>query len=101
MPSWSPRRLRLRTLLALVAIVAVPMSYAGRYVQLRQRSHAESVEHGMSGLLYAPSADVFRTQDLSLHYRRCAIFAPANWIDRTFFGGDDPIRGITFSLDDS
>ncbi|WP_234952823.1 hypothetical protein, partial [Rhodopirellula baltica] len=99
MPNWLPRRIRLRTLFVLVAIAAVLMAYAGRYIQLRQRSYAESVEHGMVGILYTPSADLFRTQDLSLHYRRCVIFAPANWVDQTFFGGDGPIRCIMFSLE--
>ena len=94
-----PRRIRLRTLLVLVALSALLMAYAGRYIQLRERSRAETEEYGLVGILYAPAADVIETQDLSLHYRRCAIFAPANWVDRTFFGGDAPIACIMFSLD--
>ena len=99
MRNWLPRQIRLRTLLVVVAIASFLMAYAGRYMQLRQRSYAESVDHGMMGILYIPSDDVFRTQDLTLHYRRCVIFAPANWVDRTFFGGDGPIRCIMFSLE--
>ncbi|MEM7476808.1 MAG: hypothetical protein AAF483_17630 [Planctomycetota bacterium] len=94
-----PRRFQLRTLVVLVAFAAILMAYAGRYIQLRERSRAETEEYGLAGILYAPVADVMDLQDLSLHYRRCAIFAPANWVDYTFFGGDPPIAGIMFSLE--
>ncbi len=62
------------------------------------RHLASVIEHGMTGILYTPAADVFETQDLSLHHHRCMIFFPANWIDQFLFGGDAPIQSIMFSL---
>ena len=94
-----PRRIRLRTMLVLVALSAVVMAYTGHYIHLRERSRLETAEYGLVGILYVPAADVMESQDLSLHYRRCAIFAPANWVDCTFFGGDAPISCIMFSLE--
>ncbi len=86
-------------MLILVALLSIPMAYAGRYIQLRQRGLAEMRQYENVGILYAPVADVYGSQDLSLHYRRAAIFAPANWVDCTFFGGEGPIRCIMFSLE--
>ena len=33
---------------------------------------------------------------LSEHHRREAFYAPANWMDHTFFGGDWPVRSVDF-----
>lgn len=91
-------RFGLRTLLVFLACISIAMAYLGTYYQLRQRGIAEAAEYEMDGFLYAPIEDVFASEDLSVHYKRMRIFAPANWIDRNFFGGPGPIRGIMFHI---
>ena len=82
----------------LLTCLGVVMAYAGTYYQLRQRGIAEAAEYGMDGFLYAPIDDVFASEDLSVHYQRMRIFAPANWIDRNCFGGPGPIGSIMFHI---
>ncbi len=48
--------------------------------------------------LYVPADEVAAAKDLSAHYRLMRIYAPANWVDRTFFGGLSPCLGIMFEL---
>jgi hypothetical protein len=48
--------------------------------------------------LYVPMEEVGATHDLSEHHRRMAFYAPANWVDRTFFGGKDPVVCILWGL---
>ena len=74
------------------------MAYVGTYYHLSRRGIAEAAEYGLEGFLYVPVDDVLASEDLSLHYRRCTLFAPANWVDRHVFGGPPPIRGMMFRL---
>jgi hypothetical protein len=89
--------LRWLFVLALV-VVSLLSAYVGTYYRLSRRGMAEAAECNMSGFLYIPMSEAIETEDLSKHYVLCTIYAPLNWIDRQFFGGDYPISGITFRL---
>lgn len=72
-------------------------SYMGTYFWLTRRDQAKLDEYGIRGVLYVPFDEVMRTKDLSRHYRRAIIFAPANWLDQNLLGGDGP-TSITFDI---
>jgi hypothetical protein len=57
---------------------------------------AEAPAHGLIGFLYVPCRDVIATGDLSKHRALRFAFAPLNWIDRQFFGGDYPVDHIDY-----
>jgi hypothetical protein len=79
-------------------LAAAMVVYVSSYFYLSRRGIAEAEAYGMDGFLYVPAAEVFATEDLSGHYRRCRIYAPINWIDKNVFGGPSPIVGIIFHL---
>lgn len=88
-------RLRLLVVCALAVLLA---AYVGSYYHLSRRGMREAREYNMQGFLYVPADEVFKTRDLSGHYRRARLYAPLNWLDRTLFGGPGPVRGITWGL---
>lgn len=89
---------RLRTLFVVTTVAAVLACYVGSYYQLSRRGMREAKVMGMEGFLYVPIDEAFATRDLSRHYFRAQFYAPANWVDRTVFGGEGPSGGILWSL---
>ena len=45
------------------------------------------------GFFYIPSGENLSDEDIRKHHRRAWFLAPANWVDRTLFGGPSPYRG--------
>jgi hypothetical protein len=90
-------RFRLR-LLAASALALLLVPYVGSYYHLSRRGMREAKEYNMKGFLYVPANEVFETGDLSEHDFRMRLYAPLNWLDRTLFGGDGPVGGITWGL---
>lgn len=80
-----------------VVCALVLISYGGTYYWLTRRERAKLDQYGIQGVLYVPIDEAVRTKDLSLHYRRARIFAPANWVDQLLFNGQGPTN-ITFGI---
>jgi len=91
-------RFRLGLLLALVVGLLLLVPYVGTYYHLSRRGMQEARAYHLAGFLYVPADEVFATRDLSRHSFRVRLYAPLNWLDRTLFGGDGPVRGITWGL---
>lgn len=96
MKTWL--RVRLRSLLVAVALLALVFAYVGSYHRLSRRSMREGSDYGLPGILYVPMEEAAATRDLSWHYCLAAFYAPANWFDRQFFGGKPPAVCIMWSL---
>ena len=92
-----PRRFGLRKMMIAVAVAAVLMVYVGNYLRLRHRSYAEKEIHGLIGMIYI-SADELGPEAMKKHYRRCMIYMPLNWVDRTLFGGEGHVVCVMWSL---
>ena len=91
-------RFRLRSAFIVLTCVCLFTAYGGTYYQLSRRGMQEAEKYDMDGFLYVPMDDAFASEDLSAHYRRCTLFAPANWIDYNLLGGTTPIVSIIFRL---
>jgi hypothetical protein len=90
-----------RRLLLLTLLFLLISFYIGSYYCLSRRGMSEASEYRMCGFLYMPFDEVVATEDLSRHRFLSVVYAPLNWIDRQFFGGDDPVTDITFRLSSS
>jgi hypothetical protein len=95
-------------------VLPLLMAYVGSYIYLSRRGMREAQTFNLTGFLYVPIEEVleigelpehdrtgelpehYGTFDLLLseHYRRATFYAPANWVDRTFFGGEGPVQSI-------
>jgi hypothetical protein len=53
----------------------------------------------MYGFLYVACDEVERSGDPSRHHKLARLYAPDNWVDYQFVGGEQPRRGITWKLD--
>lgn len=71
--------------------------YGATYYCLTRRERGRIAEYGIKGVLYVPVDEVIKTKDLTRHYRLAIFFAPANWVDTSFFNGNGP-ASITFDL---
>jgi hypothetical protein len=91
-------RFSLRGLLIAFAVIAVVLSYIGSYYRLSRRGIKEQLEYGMVGFLYIPFDEAARTRDLSRHRALVRLYAPLNWLDREFLGGNGPVTGIMWDL---
>jgi hypothetical protein len=79
------------------AFALLIFSYFGTYLWITRGNQAKLDEYGIHGVLYVSFDEVLRTKDLSRHYRRAMVFAPANWLDQNLLGGDGPTN-ITFDI---
>jgi hypothetical protein len=95
---WPKIRLRWGRILALIFVLPPFFAYAGSYTYVSRRGMQEAQAYNMKGFLYVPMEEVFATQDLSQHEKLAKFYAPANWVDRTFFDGDGPIVCILWGL---
>ncbi|MCE9544214.1 MAG: hypothetical protein K8T25_01630 [Planctomycetia bacterium] len=91
-------RFRLITLFVAIAIATVVALYAGSYYHLSRRGLREAKVSGLPGFLYVPTAEAVATHDLSTHHFLYWFYAPANWVDREFFGGEYPVGSILWDL---
>jgi len=91
-------RLRSGRIFALVILLPLISAYGGSYAYLSRRGMREAETVNWKFFLYVPMEEVGATHDLSEHHRRMAFYAPANWVDRTFFGGKHPIVCILWGL---
>jgi hypothetical protein len=92
-------RLRFRFWLLVTLVVGLLLGvYVGTYYHLSRRGMQEARKYHLAGFLYVPAEEVFTTKDLSRHHFRAGLYAPLNWLDRTFFGGTGPVRSITWGL---
>jgi len=80
--------------LALLLVLA----YAGSYHHLSRRGLSEGVDYGVDGFLYVPFQEAQATEDLSRHLWLARFYAPANWVDRRFFGGAGPVECIMWRI---
>ena len=91
-------RFSLRTLFAIVVVSALGMKYVASYYSSSRRGMREASALGLEGFLYVPFDDVKRATDLTHHHHLVTFYAPLNWLDRQVFGGDHPVRSITWEL---
>jgi len=84
---WALKRLALAALLA----------YVASYAYLYQRGVAEADAVGSPYFFYVPVQRI-ADGDLTHHYQLLALFEPINRPHRSWFGGREPCRGITFGL---
>jgi hypothetical protein len=89
---------RVARILIAITIQVVLAGYVATYVGLRNRGLNEQKPYNADGFLYDSLDRVLQTHDMSTHEFRYQIFAPLNFIDRTFFNGPDPIRCMMLEL---
>ncbi|WP_442510513.1 hypothetical protein SH528x_002138 [Novipirellula sp. SH528] len=82
----------------LATIGALLLVYTLTYVMLRNRGIRQMETYDNVGILYTDVESTFQRKDLTMHLILSALFAPANELDRIFFGGEPPIRCIIFDL---
>lgn len=86
-----------KAILALTTLVVLS-AYVVTYVRLRDRGVREFKQYNSDRFLYDSADRVLQTHDMSTHEFRFWVFAPLNFVDRTFFNGPDPIRCLMFDL---
>lgn len=73
--------------------------YVGSYLYLSRRGIAEATQLGASYFFYCPIDDLVPYQDLPpQHCWAVAVFDPINHLDRAWFGGGIPCRGVTWGF---
>lgn len=89
-----------RRIAVLTVMLTAATAYVSCYVALRNRGlrEAEQFELGVPGFFYDSCANLEKSHDLSTHHFRATLFAPLNYLDRTFFGGKGPIKGVLWEL---
>ena len=98
-------RFRLRTVLLLVAFVALLSAYVGSYYRISRRGIDEAGPDNY--WMYVSQSDVRTDLDndrwefLDRHYFYRRVYAPACWVDQTVFGTPQPVRGGTWKLTQS
>jgi hypothetical protein len=92
------RRSRLRTLMIVVTLLSLLCAYVGSYCWLSRRRMKEGHIQDMDCFLYVSVDEVAATHDLTSHYRLTTFYAPLNWLDREFFGGQQPVGSIMWGL---
>ncbi len=65
--------------------------YVGSYHYLSRRGMREAGPYRMPGFFYVSVQEVEENQDLSRHESLMRFYGPANWVDRTLFGGPSPV----------
>jgi hypothetical protein len=97
-----PKRSWFRFSLRRVALVFVGLAllfaYAGSYYRVSRR-HLDEYriwDSTANAFFYAPIAEIEATHDLRKHYMLKRFYAPANYIDREWFGGPSAIVGVTW-----
>lgn len=95
--SWQHWKRLVKAVLAVTTLVFLS-AYVATYVSLRNRGLSEWRQYDSDGFLYDSADHVLKTHDLSTHEFRIWVFAPLNFVDRTFFKGPDPIRCLMFDL---
>ncbi|HJZ54666.1 MAG TPA: hypothetical protein VKE74_06885 [Gemmataceae bacterium] len=87
----------MRRLLAVVALLLVV--YIGAYYHLSRRGMAEAQAMGFSYFFYCPVADLTPGEDLPWqHILPYVLFDPINRLDRAWFDGGTPCRGVSWGL---
>jgi hypothetical protein len=81
-----------------VAGLSLAFAYVGSYYRLSRRGMSEAPVYGYRGFLYVPFAEAAASEDLTRHYCLAAFYAPLNWVDRQFFGGESPVVCIIWRL---
>lgn len=85
-------------LLAVLLFAILFAFYVGSYTWLSRRGMRESREIGAHGFLYMQWEELHEPRDMAHHHQLARFYAPLNWIDQTFCGGDGPVRNVTFGL---
>src|SRR5438874_8539220 len=91
---WPKIRLRWGRILALFVLLPLLLAYVGSYWYLSRRGIREAKTYNMFGFLYVS----MKEGDFSQHERLARFYAPANWVDRTFFHGEGPMLCILSGL---
>lgn len=93
-PGRTRRRARL-----LAAALGLLLAYVGTYVYLSRRGMAEARAIGFEFFFYCPVSDLRRYEDLPVqHGLAVAVFDPVNRVDRAWFGGGTPCRGVSWGF---
>lgn len=91
------KRLWWRWLAAVAGFVVV--LYLCSYLHLSRRGMAEAERAGWPYFFYSPLADVVPYHDLPpQHCWAVTLFEPVNLLDRAWFSGGTPCRGVTWGL---
>lgn len=73
--------------------------YVASYAYLSRRGMAEAAASGWTYFFYCPLADVKPHNNLPRQHRWAVeVYAPLNRLDRAWFGGGTPCRGVTWGL---
>jgi hypothetical protein len=95
---------RMRPTFVILGLLLVTL-YIGADCHLRSRGLAEAKKYHGEGLLCVSWDDLFQDVEeaqfddkMRNHFDRAMVFAPVNWIDRTFCGGQGPVSGFMRGL---
>ncbi len=78
--------------------MSLSSTYVATYIFLTRRGVREMSQSNVEGFLYDSLPRVLETEDFSKHSFRVKFFAPLNYLDRKYFGGEGPIRCFLFEL---
>jgi hypothetical protein len=82
-----------------IAGLSLAMAYVRSYYRLSRRGKEEASVFGLKGsFLYVPFEEAPASEDLSWHFCLAIFCAPANWIDKPFFGGKSPPQRAIWRL---
>jgi len=91
---------RMRPVCVILGVLLLTV-YVGTYCHLRSRGLAEAKRYHGEGLLHVSSDELFQDYDedrydalMMTHFNRASFFAPINWVDRTFCGGQGRVSGF-------
>jgi hypothetical protein len=85
-----------------LVLMCLTACYVGSYCYLSRRGMREAKTYGITGFLYVPTEEAFRTrEDLARHHARARFYAPLNCLDKALFGGQGPVRDIMWGLSKS
>jgi hypothetical protein len=93
-------RFSLRTIAIACLLLCVLLTYVGSYYRLSRRGMREAEVYDMDGFYYIPMEELMLSHSFEgKHFRRATFYAPANAIDRMWFGGkpigSSPLRSIS------
>ncbi|WP_165224859.1 hypothetical protein [Aquisphaera insulae] len=80
-------RIRIRTALAVVALLAVALAYVASYEHAKWRGKREAAEYGFPGLLYVSCRDMPDIRSWAQQDAWAFFYEPLNLVDRKLFRG--------------
>ena len=90
---------RVTSQIVVLAFSIALVLYVGSYYYLSRKGMREAAAMHMEGCFFYTRLDeIPDKKNLAVHFFCVPLFAPINWIDRTFFGGPSPPMCVMFDL---